>query len=68
MGKGPLIKNQAKKMKTDILIEADGGINLDTIKIASKSGVDICVAGTSVFKSTDTGKTIDNLKRAAITD
>ena len=68
MGKVPLIKNQAKKMKTDILIEADGGINLDTIKIASKSGVDICVAGTSVFKSTDTGKTIDNLKRAAITD
>ena len=63
-----LISADLATNKTDILIEADGGINLDTIKIASKSGVDICVAGTSVFKSTDTGKTIDNLKRAAITD
>lgn len=59
------IKNYSKKVNPDLLIEVDGGINLKTISVASNYGTDICVAGTSVFSSTDTGKSIRELKIAA---
>lgn len=35
------------------LIEVDGGINESTAKVAADVGVDICVAGTSLFKAQD---------------
>ena len=65
MPKISLIKNYSKEVNPNLLIEVDGGINLKTIPIAAKYGADICVAGTSVFNSTDTGKSINELKIAA---
>lgn len=44
------------------LIEVDGGINLETGKLAVDAGVDILVAGTSVFKSKNREKIIKELK------
>ena len=38
-----------KKLKTEI--EIDGGINFENSKMAIKSGVDILVSGTTVFKA-----------------
>ena len=43
------------------LIEIDGGINLETAKLAVNAGVDILVAGTSIFKSSNRRKMIEEL-------
>ncbi len=54
-----------KAKKPELLVQVDGGIHLGTIGTAAKAGVDICVAGTSVFKPTDAKEAIDGLKAAA---
>ena len=46
----------------NILIEADGGIGRDTIEQASEAGVDVCVAGTAVFRVADPAKAIELFK------
>jgi ribulose-phosphate 3-epimerase len=48
-------------------VEVDGGINEETIAEAARAGVDVCVAGTSVFRSKDAEKAILRLKEAAET-
>lgn len=56
------IKEYAKSIGKDIVIEADGGINGDTIAECSEAGIDICVSGTGVFKAADAAKAIEELK------
>lgn len=51
--------------RTDILIEIDGGINLNNISIVSSAGVDIFVAGSSVFRSENPAETVRKLKEKA---
>jgi ribulose-phosphate 3-epimerase len=43
-------------------IEVDGGINLDTIGIASAAGANIFVAGSAIFHSKDYSKTIGMMR------
>ena len=62
MPKVSKIKEFAKQINKDILVEVDGGINSTTIKIANKFGADIAVAGTNIFKAEDYSKAIDELK------
>ncbi len=62
MYKVKAIKEEAEKRGLDLLVQVDGGIAMDTIKEASDAGVDICVAGTAVFKPDDAKKAIDQLK------
>lgn len=62
MPKVEAIKEEAKKRGLDILVQVDGGIAKDTIATAAKAGVDICVAGTAVFKPDDAKEAIDELK------
>lgn len=47
-----------------LLIEADGGIGRDNIELCAKMGVDICVAGTSVFGEEDPSAEIRFLQSA----
>lgn len=54
-----------RKINADIDIEVDGGINAETIKIASKAGANVFVAGSAVFKSEDPAETITILKNNA---
>lgn len=56
------IKEYAKSIGKEILVEADGGINSDTIGQCAKAGIDICVSGTGVFKAEDAAKAIAELK------
>ncbi|MCQ2514919.1 MAG: ribulose-phosphate 3-epimerase [Ruminococcus sp.] len=56
------IKDEAKKIGKDIIIEADGGIGESTIAQAAEAGIDICVAGTAVFKAEDAEKAISMLQ------
>ena len=60
--KGAEIKECAKSIGKEILVEADGGINGDTIGVCAEAGIDICVSGTGVFKAEDAAKAIEELK------
>jgi ribulose-phosphate 3-epimerase len=55
-----------KAKKPDLLVEVDGGISPETVRTAAQAGVDICVAGTSVFKADDAKAAIGALKAAAL--
>ncbi len=56
------IKTECQKRGLDLIIEADGGIGEGTIAQAAEAGVDVCVAGTAVFKADDAAKAIAKLK------
>lgn len=53
---------ELRKLKPDLDIEVDGGINLDTVAFVKEAGANVLVAGTAIFKSKDKRKTIDELK------
>lgn len=44
------------------LIQIDGGVNADTIGAISQAGVDVFVAGSAIFGSSDYARTISELK------
>ena len=46
----------------DVLIEVDGGVNIENAPRLRASGADMLVAGSSVFKSSDPVQTISDLK------
>ncbi len=53
-----------KNLKLNFVIEIDGGINFENSKLAIKSGADILVSGTTIFKNNngDIKKNIDLLR------
>ncbi len=59
------IKEECKRRGLDLLIEADGGIGEATVKQAADAGVDVCVAGTAVFKANDPAAAISALQAAS---
>ncbi len=58
--KSLILKNHSPNEK--FLIEADGGINFETINIVKKYPVDICVSGTCIFHSPNVYEAIEKLK------
>lgn len=50
------------KNNYNFLIEIDGGINNETIKLANKAGVDICVVGSYLFNQANRNETINKLR------
>ena len=50
---------------SDIWLQVDGGISIDTIEIARAAGADTFVAGSAVFKSTDPAAMVLELKKLA---
>lgn len=56
------IKDECKRRGIDMLIEADGGIGEATIKQAANAGIDVCVAGTAVFKAENAKDAIAKLQ------
>lgn len=57
------IKEKAREMGLDILVEVDGGVNEKTIGQAADLGVDISVSGTGVFRAESAEQAIKNLKQ-----
>lgn len=51
-----------EKKKLSYLIEMDGGIKTDNISEISKSGVEVFVVGSGIFKTPDYAETIQSLK------
>jgi ribulose-phosphate 3-epimerase len=61
------IKDQMKYInKSDLEIELDGGVNLDTIKFAKNANADICVSGSFLFHSKDISETVKLLKSTSL--
>jgi ribulose-phosphate 3-epimerase len=52
-----------KKNKLKILIEVDGGINLETAKLCADAGVDVLVAGSFLFGAKDLSNKLKALGR-----
>jgi len=52
----------SKAEREDILIEIDGGINEENISLLSNLGVNIFVAGNSIFKAKDKKEAVKKLK------
>ena len=48
----------------DILIQADGGVNLDTVKMLSDAGVNVFTVWSALFGSENYGVTIENMHKA----
>ncbi len=51
-----------KEQKLKTIIQVDGGINKDTIKLVSKAGASSFVAGSAIFHTDDYQKTISILR------
>lgn len=56
------IKDECNRRGIEILIEADGGIGEATIEQAANAGIDVCVAGTAVFKAENAKEAIAKLQ------
>lgn len=54
---------QLKKIRFDLLVQVDGGINADTAKLCREAGADILVAGSYVFGAKDRVKAITDLRK-----
>lgn len=53
-----------KEKRPELVVEVDGGVNLETISMCKEAGVDICVAGSAVFLAEDIKAVIEKLKKA----
>jgi ribulose-phosphate 3-epimerase len=59
------LRSMREQTETNFLIEVDGGVNLDNIEKVTRSGADILVAGSAVFKAKNMAKRIENLLERA---
>ncbi|MFH1148504.1 MAG: ribulose-phosphate 3-epimerase [Pseudomonadota bacterium] len=58
------LRELVDKLGLPVEIEVDGGINLETAKLAARAGADIFVAGSAVFGSSDYAETIISMRKA----
>ena len=56
------LKKYVEEKNIDIYIEADGGINLDTINMLKQAGIDIAVVGNAIINADDYKTIIQKLK------
>lgn len=57
------LKEYIKSNNFEVDIEVDGGINLENVNLLKEAGANIIVAGTSIIKSNDYKKTIEDIKK-----
>lgn len=60
------LRNLRSELQADFLIEIDGGVGIKNIQKLVTKGVDILVAGSSVFKAEDIPERIQELNKLAI--
>lgn len=56
------IKDECNRRGIEMRVEADGGIGEATIEQAANAGIDVCVAGTAVFKAENAKEAIAKLQ------
>ncbi len=60
------LKDLILRKNAPVLIEIDGGVNMDTAPLLLQAGADVLVAGNFVFTSPDPVKTIDIMKKTGL--
>jgi ribulose-phosphate 3-epimerase len=65
LGKARQLRDQIEREGYQVLVEADGGINPDTIAEFSKAGVNVFVAGSAIFGKKDYEATLRLMRRRA---
>jgi ribulose-phosphate 3-epimerase len=56
------IKDCIRRAQSKTLIAVDGGINLETARLAAEAGADILIAGAAIFNAPDPGYVMRELK------
>ena len=66
----PYVLHKARRLRKmideqglDVAIEIDGGVDHTNIRQVVEAGVDICVAGSAVFKADDPVEAMNELRR-----
>ena len=59
------IKQRARELSHEVLLQVDGGIAVDTIGQAAQSGVDVFVAGSAIYGAPDYAAAMRALRAAA---
>jgi len=62
LNKVAALRNLIDRQRLPVLLEVDGGINMETIAAADKAGANIFVAGSAVFNSDNYQEIINRLK------
>lgn len=57
------LKQYVKDQKLEVDIEADGGINSETVEMVKQAGVDILVSGSGIINSENYTEAVEKLKR-----
>ena len=57
-----ILREKINKENLDVEVEIDGGINIDTAKLAKKAGANVLVAGTAVYSENNVLENIKLLK------
>ena len=65
MDKITILKNKLLETGKTVDIQVDGGINKETIAVASKAGANVFVAGSAVFNAESYEEAISSLRRNA---
>jgi len=60
------LRDMIKRTGSQARIEVDGGVNLDNAGMLAEAGVDVLVAGNTVFKSPNPSEVISSLKNVQI--
>lgn len=60
--KAKKLKEKIYRKNDKVIIEMDGGIGIDNMKLVKDSGVDVFVCGNSIFGSQDIVKTVHDIK------
>jgi len=66
LDKARRLREMIRRRGLAVQIEMDGGIGLDNIAAAAAAGVDVCVAGSSVFSTADPAEAIRRLREEAL--
>ena len=61
-----ILKEYLRQRNLDTFIEADGGINQDTIEDVATAGVDIAVVGSGILKTKNYNETVKKLKSLTV--
>ncbi len=54
------VRSLAEKYNKDLLIQVDGGVNLDNVQTITQAGANLIVAGSSVFDGEDTARNTES--------
>ncbi len=65
LSKAERLREMIEQRKLSVVIEMDGGIGHDNIHQVTAAGVDVCVAGSAVFRHEDSAAAMRQLRRRA---